>query len=133
MDEDNALHSTIIKPSSLWHKKYLKALLAKPSETTLGIEELRKEKNKTFDLLDALTRSGALPIDDASLHVVLASTHCFDETLVNTIIQKNMNPIEKIERSTLIIASTIQQVSPEELIKDDQLDRVKEFSPILFG
>jgi len=132
MDEDNALHSTIIKPSSVWNKKYLKALLAKPSETTLGIEELRKEKNKTFDLLDALTRSGALPIDDASLHVVLASTHCFDETLVNTIIQKNMNPIEKIERSTLIIASTIQQVSPEELIKDDQLDRVKEFSPILF-
>ncbi len=48
-----------------------------------------KERQKCFDLLDALTKSGALPIDYASLHVVIAATHCFDKTLMNTIIQGN--------------------------------------------
>eukprot|EP00012_Vannella_robusta_P013716 CAMPEP_0206209744 /NCGR_PEP_ID=MMETSP0166-20121206/17093_1 /ASSEMBLY_ACC=CAM_ASM_000260 /TAXON_ID=95228 /ORGANISM="Vannella robusta, Strain DIVA3 518/3/11/1/6" /LENGTH=500 /DNA_ID=CAMNT_0053631203 /DNA_START=92 /DNA_END=1594 /DNA_ORIENTATION=+ len=117
-DEDSALHSTIIKPESTWNKKFLKALLAKPSETTLSPDDLKKEKNKTFDLLDALTRSGGLEIDEASLHVVLAS---IDQTLMDTIIKDNINPIEKIERSTLIVASTIQQVPPAQLLTPDHL------------
>merc|ERR1712137_796903 len=112
-----------------WNKKYQKALLSDPTATTLSAEDLKKEKNKTFDLLDALTRSGGLAIDSASLHVVLASTHCFDQTLMDTIIKDNINPIEKLERSTLIVASTIQQVSPDELLIPEHLDRIKQISP----
>merc|ERR1712137_677960 len=131
-DKDNALHSTIIKAETNWNKKFLKALLAKPTETTLSPEDLRKEKNKTFDSLDALTRSGGLEIDEASFHVVLASTHCFDQTLMDTIIKDNINPIEKLERSTLIVASTIQQVPPAQLLTPDHLDRIKQISPAIF-
>jgi lipopolysaccharide transport system permease protein len=67
----------------------------------------RTEKHRAFDLLDALTKSGALPIDDASLHVVLAATHCFDKTLLDTVIQDNVNPIEKVERSLMIVGTTV--------------------------
>ena len=132
-DDDNSLHSTIIKTSTPWNKKYQAALLAKPTQTTLSVEDLRKERNSTFDLLDAITRSGGLAIDAAEFHVVLASTHCFDKTLMDTIIKDNMNPIEKLERSTLIVATTIHQTSAAELLSDDHVDRIKEFSPALFA
>ncbi len=53
-----------------------------------------KERQKCFDLLDALTKSGALPIDYASLHIVIAATHCFDKSVMNTLIQ-GAYPIQK--------------------------------------
>jgi len=37
--------------------------------------KLKTEKDNTFDLLDALSRSGFLPIAYAELHVIVASTH----------------------------------------------------------
>jgi hypothetical protein len=46
-----------------------------------------QERQKAFDLLDALTKSGCLSVKEAELHVVMASTHCFGKTLMNTIIQ----------------------------------------------
>lgn len=80
-----------------------------PIETShVSVEETGNLRNRTFDLLDALTKSGALTVDHAALHVVIAATHCFDKTLMNTVIQDNVNPIEKVERSSLIVASTIQ-------------------------
>ena len=65
---------------------------------TLESDQQSTDRKKTFDLLDALTKSGVLSIDYASLHVVIAATHCFDRTLMDTVIQDNINPIEKIER-----------------------------------
>merc|ERR1712137_1308576 len=124
-DTDAALHATILKTGETWRRKFQKALLATPTEEELETEQQDKEKNKAFDLLDAISRSGAMKIDCASFHVVVASTHCFDETLINTVIQENCNPIEKIERSALIVSSTIHEQPPEELIKPEHLDRIK--------
>lgn len=50
---------------------------------------------------------------------------------MNTIIQDNVNPIEKVERSSLIVAATIQNKSPEELIANEQRDRIALYSPTL--
>jgi len=97
----------------------------------LGTEEQGKERNKAFDLLDALTKSGQLVLEHASLHVVIAATHCFDKTLINTVIQDNVNPIEKVERSSLIMASTIHGVEPALLVTPTQVARVAEYSPML--
>ena len=131
LDDDGALRPTIINPGEVWTRSSQKGLLTAPIQTTLRAKEQKDEKNRAFDLLDALTKSGALPIDHASLHVVLAATHCFDRTLVDTVIQGNVNPIEKVERSLLIVATTLHRRPAIDLLADDQRERFLTYSPRL--
>jgi hypothetical protein len=131
-DVDSALRPTIINPRKVWSKKSQKALLEAPTTVSLNEDALSTEKNAAFDLLDALSRSGALTIDNASLHIVIAATHCFDKSLMDTVIQKNVNPIERVERSVLIMAATVHSVEARELLADAQLPRVATYSPMLF-
>jgi len=131
-DPDSALRPTIIKTGVVWTKKAQAALLTAASAKKLYVADQTTEKTAAFDLLDALSRSGSLCIDDASLHVVIAATHCFDKTLVNTVIQKNVNPIERVERSTLIMASTIHGVLVSDLVVGNQVNRLQGITPTLF-
>jgi len=131
LDSDGSLRPTIISAGKVWSKSSQKALLASPENSTLQTTEQGNERNKTFDLLDALTKSGAISIDQAALHVLIAATHCFDKSLMDTVIQGNINPIEKVERSSLIVASTIQQRAPAEIILQDQVERIATYSPML--
>merc|ERR1719401_621146 len=132
LDVDSALRPTIINPSDAWTNRAQKALPASPTESTLRGDDQKKEKDAAFDLLDALTKSGALPVECASLHIVVAATHCFDKSVTETVVQDNINPIDKVERSTLIMASTVHQLPPAALVQDTQLDRLSNTSPLLF-
>lgn len=114
------------------------------------MSDQKLERNTCFDLLDALTKSGCVPIDGATLHIVMCATHCFTDNIMNTLVKDNVNPIEKVERSALIVASTIHRKAskhrlsgflafshlvsqtPAELVKAAELDRVKAASPGLF-
>ena len=78
-------------------------------------------------------RQGALPIACGELHVVVCATHCFDKSLLEAVIQDNINPIEKLERSALIVASAIHGEAAAGLLKDDQQQRVMAYSPALFA
>merc|ERR1712183_1055715 len=99
--------------------------LVAPSVTsTLSADEQLIEKQRAFDLLDALTRSGASPIRDASLHIILAATHHFDKTILDTVIQDSINPIEKVERSALIMATNIHGKPASELVESTHLERL---------
>ena len=49
-----------------------------------------EERQQAFELLDALTKSGSIRIDDCSLHVVMASTHCFDQSLLDTVMSSSV-------------------------------------------
>lgn len=131
LDDDSALHATLIHAGDSWNRASRKGLLADPEDETLDADEQETEKHKTFDLLDALTKSGALAIDDASLHVVIAATHRFDKTLIDTVIQDNVNPIEKVERSLMIVGSTVFGLPPTELLASDQQERFFTTSPKL--
>eukprot|EP01122_Echinamoeba_exundans_P013034 TRINITY_DN5621_c0_g4_i2.p1 TRINITY_DN5621_c0_g4~~TRINITY_DN5621_c0_g4_i2.p1 ORF type:complete len:638 (+),score=189.56 TRINITY_DN5621_c0_g4_i2:74-1987(+) len=133
LDVDAALRPTIINLGTTWTKKYYESLLAKQSTTTMSTSEQSTARDGAYDLLDALTRSGVLGFDAAELHVLIAATHCFDKSLIDTVIQDNVNPIEKVERSSLIVATTIHNKEATLLIKNDQTERVKTYSPMLFA
>lgn len=133
LDEDSALRPTIIDLGQPWTMRRRVNLLSEPERLTLAEDEQRKERDRAFDLLDALSRSGSLPLHHASLHVVVAATHHFDKTLTATVIQRNVNPIEKVERSALIVASTIHHASPEQLTRAEQHERLESVSPKLFA
>ena len=102
-----------------------------PETKNLGTDDQSTEKCAAFDLLDALTKSGALVMHSASLHVVIAATHCFDKSLMDTVVQGNVNPIERVERSALIMASTIHEMSAADLISENERSRVLTYSPQL--
>lgn len=131
VDKEGSVRSTIITPSTQWTKRSQASLLAACKVRSLGGEDQAAEKRRAFDLLDALTKSGALQVSSAALHVVVAATHCFDSSVMDTVIQKNINPIEKAEQATLVAASIVHGRSPQEMVEADQLERLMNFSPRL--
>eukprot|EP00573_Skeletonema_grethae_P000604 CAMPEP_0201685608 /NCGR_PEP_ID=MMETSP0578-20130828/318_1 /ASSEMBLY_ACC=CAM_ASM_000663 /TAXON_ID=267565 /ORGANISM="Skeletonema grethea, Strain CCMP 1804" /LENGTH=975 /DNA_ID=CAMNT_0048169541 /DNA_START=77 /DNA_END=3004 /DNA_ORIENTATION=- len=131
-DEASALRSTIIKTGQSWLRNRQDNLLSGLNLKSLGADELKQETNKAKDLLDALSRSGSLAIESSELHVIVAVTHCFEKDIIGTIIQDNVNPIQKIEASTLLFASAIHGVDARELIKDEsELNRLEGENPLL--
>lgn len=133
LDEDNCLRPTTIKLGDEWACTRQKGLLAKASCSIMYESEQTEEKNRAFDLLDALTRSGVLSLDHAELHVIVIATHCFDKTIVDTVIQDNINPVEKLERSNLIVASTVHNAAAAVVVNTDSLQRLTQISPLLFA
>ncbi|GBG29659.1 Hypothetical Protein FCC1311_058802 [Hondaea fermentalgiana] len=85
-----------------------------------------------MDLLDALSRSGELPLVQTQLHIVIATTHCFDQSIMCTIIEKNMNPIERVERSSLLVAATITGKSVPDLLAPAHRQRIKDAAPRIY-
>jgi hypothetical protein len=50
---------------------------------------------------------------------------------MDTVVQGNVNPIERVERSALIMASTIHELPACDLIAENQRSRVLTYSPQL--
>jgi len=115
-DKESALRSTVIKTAKTWTRKRQENLLKKPTSSTLSSDAIRSETNSAFDLLDALSRSGSLSIPYSELHVVLCVSHCFQKSVSDTVIQDNVNPIEKLELSTLLLGSVIHGTEPYQLV-----------------
>jgi hypothetical protein len=117
-DTDNSLRPTIIEAGSTWTRKRQENLLTVAQTRTLDPSSIQDETKKAFDLLDALSRSGTLPIDCAELHVMVGVTHCFENDVMGTVIQDNINPIHKVEKSLLMLASTIFREPASSLLHD---------------
>lgn len=113
------LRNVTLKTAPTWTKQS-KPNLLKPTQTRKILKDEQKiETNRAYDLLDALTKSGALQIKNGDLHMIVSACHSFEKSLVNTIIQDNINPIEKIEMSNLIAASVIHGVKYPELLQNE--------------
>ena len=123
-DKFNALRATTISAGQTWSKTAQRGLLSKPETTTLSQDQQRSERNRAFDLLDALSKSGGLTLKGCTLHIVLAATHCFDLHLLNTIVQDNINPIDRVEASGLIMVSTIFRKPASELVQPAHQQRI---------
>ena len=126
LDLDAALRPTNVKVRpGAWTKLSQKSLLARKMDSALlGADEQKIERDRAFDLLEALSKSGALSIDAAELHVLVCASHCFDKSVMDTIIENNVNPIEKVERSSLIVASTVLDMPATMLVKDAEIGRL---------
>ena len=122
------IRPTIIKIAPNITKTEQPGLLGPPNTTQLN----SSIDPKALYLLDALSRSGELAMDESSLHILIVSTQCFDETLMNQVIRKDCNPIDLIERSTLVLAQTIHGKDIHDLLVPNALAKVKETSPDLF-
>jgi hypothetical protein len=98
------------------------------------VAEQKLEKQACFDLLDGLTKSGsgAFGIEGAALHIVVSSTHCFEKNVMDTLVRDNVNPIAKVEHSSLIVAGRIFGKRAEELVVESAVERIATQSPMLF-
>jgi len=127
-DLEETLRPTLINVGEEWSKTSQKAILGKPSTTALDSALQRTEKDKAFDLLDALSRSGGIPLSFTDLHVIIAATHIFDASLIETVVCQNLNPIEKLEISSLVVARTVQGAPAASLIHPAHRGRLLRFS-----
>ena len=133
-DTDGALRPMIVKAGMPWTRKRQENLLVEATQTTLDESDIESETKKAFDLLDAISRSGTLPIESAELHVIIGMAHGFDKSLVATVIQDNINPIAKVEQSLLMLASTIHNEPMAGLIGEpNEVDRLAATFPSLFN
>lgn len=117
LDVEGAVRLATITPSDSWTKKSA-GLVASPKKSVLGATEQKQERNAAFDLLDVLSMSGALVVNNAHLHVLIAATHSFDKSIMETLVQDSVNPIEKVMRSTLMMASTVHRRPASDLFQD---------------
>eukprot|EP01063_Lacrimia_lanifica_P013502 TRINITY_DN20147_c0_g1_i1.p1 TRINITY_DN20147_c0_g1~~TRINITY_DN20147_c0_g1_i1.p1 ORF type:complete len:891 (+),score=297.58 TRINITY_DN20147_c0_g1_i1:57-2675(+) len=131
LDTDGCLRPTTIETGTTWTKKFRRTLVTNHESITLQATRQQVVRDEAFDLLDALTRSGLLPLSGVDLHVVVTATHCFDKTLVDTVIQNNVNPVEKVERSVLVVASAVHGVPVADLVTPGHAERLSELCPQL--
>ena len=117
-DPAAAIRSTTLEPAGEgWTRESRATLLSKPVRSRLPRETVAAETARAFDLLDALSRSGSLEVSCSELHVLVCVTHGFERTVMGTVVMDNVNPIEALEGSTLLVASTILGVPARDLVR----------------
>ena len=132
------LRPTTISLGAAWTKKAAAALLAIPRTTPLNGDAQAAERRQAFDLLDALSRSGAQALPAAELHVIVAVTERFEDSVVDTVVQRSLNPIERGERAALVVAAAVHDLprnegaSVAQLVAPQHLARVQASVPDLF-
>jgi hypothetical protein len=102
---------TIITLGQKWTRVSYESLISKESKFKIFDKDEKKvEENSTFDLLDCITRSGNLEIHDATLHIIVPITHSFDDTLIDTVIKENINPIDSFNETMSVIQNNMNSI-----------------------
>jgi len=133
MEHGGCLKPQLLKISSPWKKKAETSFFGGMVKSELDVEVQQQEKEATFHLLTAITRGGVLPIDQATLHVIVTCVHGFEKSLMHTLVQDSTNPIQKMEGSSLIMAGVAHKQPHNKIIKEEHIDAVRAASPWLFA
>ena len=115
-DKDGALRTVTIKTGDKLIRKRQQNILTPMETNILSGNEKKSETDKALDLLDALSRSGSLPIVSGELHVIIGVRHSFEKNVMATVIEENINPIEKVDYSSLLIAASVHAAKIPELL-----------------
>jgi hypothetical protein len=86
--------------------------------TTLDSSWREGEKRKAFSLLEILTQSGDLVIDDVTVHVISCTSIQFTECLLDVLCRQNVNPIENVTKVSHSAASLLFGVNVDELLME---------------
>lgn len=115
---DESVSPCIINVSERWTLASYESIISNVrKETCLYSNQFRLLFQNCKDLLDALSKSGSLSLCHCTMHVITVLNHSFPETLMNTLVEENVNPIEILQRSDEQIASVIFRKPVEELLK----------------
>lgn len=103
--QSKQLQQTAIETGEVWVKR--STLAPNSSSKELGTADRAANTKKAMDLLDALSRSGSLPIPFTELHAIVGVTHCFSQNLMDTLIIDNIDPIKQLSDSLVFLSSVI--------------------------
>lgn len=137
-DKDGALRSMTIKTEDQWTRSRQENLLTKMKTSQLSTDDKKNESNKALDLLDALSRSGSLPVSSGELHVIIGVRHSFEKNVMSTVIQDSMNPVERVDYSSLLIGASVHHAGIPTLLANSAeppsfLLKSRQFPPLMMG
>ena len=96
---------TIISAGKSWLRESPRQLgSVERSHQFLDTKARSRAKDATFDLLDLLTRAGALNLASAELHIVVCNTVSFEHCLVDVLVKRNLDILDRVDKS-LALAS----------------------------
>mgnify|MGYP003385721902 CR=1 FL=1 len=119
-----SVQANILHVAPVWTRKRQASLVGGPGaarEENLLVREQKAEWTRVMDLLDMITKSGALDLDgtgQVAMHVVVSSTCRFEDSLINSIIRGNINPINELDSTLAVIAATIHNTTIAEVTRD---------------
>lgn len=132
LDPDAGLSATTISLGKMW-TLFSKQSVQSPVVTTkIDSTERAADQSQAIRLLTALSKSGTIPFEHSELHTLVPFTQSFDETLINIVVQEDKNPIDAVERSSLVIATTIFNQPAKDLVAQNQVSRLTALFPELF-
>lgn len=99
-----------------WELKRQENLPTKLQAFNIEASGVKGETNKALYLLEVLSSSGSLPIVSGELHIIVSVCHSFEKNVMDTIIINNVNPIEKVDFSSLLVASCIHEESIPKMV-----------------
>ena len=124
--------STCQADDNSWTLESQKNVFTSSTKLSLDTSAQQQAKRKAFDLLDALTKSGALSVTDASLHVLVTATHIFDRSVLETLVQRDVNPLQKLQQSLLIMLTTLHGKPLDALVTLQEKGSLAQKYPDLF-
>jgi hypothetical protein len=113
--QSKQLQQVRIETGQVWSKRNT-LLLKGPAEELDKAERAVNRKN-AMDLLDALSRSGSLPLQFAELHAMVGVSHCFSQSLIDTLVKSNIDPIKQVSDSMALLASIIHNTPVHDIVR----------------